>query len=744
MSSTAVAQESLPVHPALAGLGAAIKAQVKVYQESTPVEAAAQALRPQGQLQTADGTWGFTCTSAASAMGGVALRLRFTLERGSIANASAGVCLELGEWSPQHYLFMPAAIYNGNRYRAIGNYRTPLPDGVTPREIMVSDHIPRLNIDAGESQVQLLTSDLSTPAVGFHSPARGRAMIMLLEDRTPLGLSSISLTEAADRRSALLQIMTPGVREVKTYRGRPSTDRGAAWSAGTEVELRLVVHVFESPRLQDLFDRFFEIRSELAPPPRQRQEIPFSAVWEIQERKFNEQNWVEKYGYYSVGMRESRSQDWQTAWVGGLNATLPLLAEGDGITRRRAARTFDFVFSGGLTPSGFLRGMFHEGLWDENRRCFLRYSGDALCFLMRSFMLLESREGAGAVHSTWKRMARQVADAFCRTWDRHGQFGHYAATTRDELAVGGTCAASVAMAGLALASTYYGEARYLEVARAAGDYYHREFILRGLTNGGPGDILQAPDSESCFGLLESYVTLYEVTQDAHWLAPAREVAHQCATWVVNYDFAFPPESTFGRLDMLTTGTVYANVQNKHSAPGICTLSGLSLLKLFRATGDARYLKLIQEIAHAIPQYMSREDRPITDRRPNQRWPVMPPGWINERVNMSDWEVRGEPDEEIGVGEIFGGSTWSEPAMLLTWADLPGVYAQPDTKLLCALDHVEAKWTEGGRIELHNPTKFDAVVKVLIETSEQAKKPLGPLPSHGAVRVRVAAGQRVVV
>jgi len=35
---------------------------------------------------------------------------------------------------------------------------------------------------------------------------------------------------------------------------------------------------------------------------------------------------------------------------------------------------------------------------------------------------------------------------------------------------------------------------------------------------------------------------------------------------------------------------------------------------------------------------------------------MDPGWINERVNMSDWEVRGDSDNEIAVSEILGGST----------------------------------------------------------------------------------------
>ena len=79
---------------------------------------------------------------------------------------------------------------------------------------------------------------------------------------------------------------------------------------------------------------------------------------------------------------------------------------------------------------------------------------------------------------------------------------------------------------------------------------------------------------------------------------------------MSYDFAFPAKSTMGKLDALTTGTVWANEQNKHSAPGICTLSGDGLLKLYRGSGGVCVLNLLRDIAHAIPQFLSRADRPI--------------------------------------------------------------------------------------------------------------------------------------
>ena len=158
---------------------------------------------------------------------------------------------------------------------------------------------------------------------------------------------------------------------------------------------------------------------------------------------------------------------------------------------------------------------------------------------------------------------------------------------------------------------------------------------------------EAPDSESAFALLESCVTLYEVTHDARCLDMARDAASLCSTWVVSYAYLFPDGSEFSRLGVNTTGAMFANVQNKHAAPGICTLSGDSLLRLYRLTGDDAYLELCKDIAFFLPQVVSRADRPIVayDGR------TLPPGFIHERVNMSDWEGF------RNIGETFCAFCW---------------------------------------------------------------------------------------
>jgi len=233
-----------------------------------------------------------------------------------------------------------------------------------------------------------------------------------------------------------------------------------------------------------------------------------------------------------------------------------------------------------------------------------------------------------------------------------------------------------------------------------------------------------------------------------WLSRSEEMAKQYATWVVSYDYEFPGSSTFGRLGIQTTGSVIANVQNKHSAPGICTMSGSALFRLYRATGNLFYLELLRDTAHNLTQYLSRADQPIRACHSQiqagnlSAGKAAPPGWMNERVNMSDWEG----DENIG--EIFYGPCWSEVSLMLTYVEVPGVYVQPDTGFVFAMDHVNARLlkrdSEEVEIELMNPTWFDASVRVFVENSVECGQALGLNPLWSRPQYEVPAGRALVV
>jgi hypothetical protein len=82
-------------------------------------------------------------------------------------------------------------------------------------------------------------------------------------------------------------------------------------------------------------------------------------------------------------------------------------------------------------------------------------------------------------------------------------------------------------------------------------------------------------------------------------------------------------------DARSTGAVWASIQNAHGAPGMYILSGNFLLRLYRATGDKRYMELLKDITHNVVQYTTTEKNPVV--------PKAVPGSVSERVNLSDWE-----------------------------------------------------------------------------------------------------------
>ena len=665
--------------------------------------------------------------------------LRFHVRQGNPRNHSVGVRLIVDDWSTDNYVLIPAALYNGNRFESRHLAYPPLltdPRDIGPKVPTIITDVPRLNISSGPSKVQLIVGDMSTPAIGFYVPKTRQGLWLLTDQRTGLGDTGLTIEESLNRKSAYISLTAPHVREKYKYRicttTQPSDDRGADFKMNDQVQLRFRVYSFPCPTIQALFDRFVEIRKDLSGPVMLHHELPFSAGWKIQEEKYNRSNWVDSYGYYSVGMRDNRYEDWQPGWTGGLIATYPLIMEGNDTSRARVLRNFDFAFPGGTGPSGYVRGVGYEGKWysDGFEKPYAtkwemsRKSADVLYFMVKQFMLLEKQWKT--VSPIWRTGVQRLADAFLRTWNKFGQFGQFVHIDTGDVIVGGSTSAGIASAGLALASCYFKQPEYMNLATANADYFYNHFVRLGVSTGGPGEICQCPDSESAFGLLESFVVLYEISRNPKWLQYATEMAHQCATWMVSYDFEFPPTSLFGRLEMHSAGAVFANAQNKHGAPGICTLSGNSLFKLYRYTGRRLYLEMVQELAHNLTQYLSRSDRRVGQ---------MPAGWMNERVQLSDWL---EP-----IGEIFYSSTWPEVSNMLTWVELPGLYVQPDSGFFCAIDHVDvsvcSSRTQSFALEITNPTHFDASVRVLSEDSTEARRILGQNYLIDCPRINVRAG-----
>lgn len=650
--------------------------------------------------------------------------LHFSITEGHLLKASLGFEIPLPGWSPDHYLILPAAVYNANRFDVHKIEYPPLIEDPgrfsTEPEIMITD-LPRLDKHTSPSFIHLTTGDMATPAVGIFDPHTRTGLWLILAQENRYGNFGVRVDENRERDFARITVTSPSVR-VKRQAMCDQVlcgDQPAHFSTNDTVSIPFQLVTFDCESRIDLLERFLDLRDNINPRSL-AETIPFGPAADIIEEKFNRENWIETKSFYAVGTWHDRLCElWQPGWVGGLMNTYAFLARGSELTRTRAIRNIDCILEKTVSGSGLLYGIgdgenfYSEGFFEPHpfHMHLIRKNADVLLFMVKQFDLLQKQNQH--IPENWKKTVRGIAAAFETLWNTGGQFGQFVDIESGRILIGGSTCASTAPGGLALASQFFNKPKWLDIAcKSAKQYYERD-IQNGLTTGGPGEILQAPDSESAFGILDSFTILYEVTGDSCWLNAAKDAAALAATWTVSYDFAFPPDSLFAQMNIRSTGSVFANCQNKHSAPAICTLSGDSLLKLFRATGDIRYLQLLQDIAHNMTQYLSRSDRPIGP---------LPPGWINERVNLSDWEGL-----EM-VGNVLNNSTWGETSLLLTAIELPGLYVQPDTGLFCTLDNITAKklthFENALTLELTNPTKFDAEIRILCETKDRMKKPLG--------------------
>ncbi len=659
---------------------------------------------------------------------------------GELNNASVSAGLMNNSWSKENYLLMPAAAYNGNRYPSIKMNYMPFwndPSQLgTNKPILLSDQ-PRLNHGSGYSAIHDRSGSVSIPAVGYFSPSGQEGTWIFFDQGNEWGDYGVSIEENKNRDKAYISLSSPVVREKTKYfianNTAPSYDFPATFIKGDKLAISFIIQHFECENVQDLYDMLYEVRPVLFPTPEKVKVLPFSAAFKIQQEKFNRENWREA-GYYGVGVTDHFFQDWQIGWTGGMISTLPLLIEGDELSQKRAMENFNWLEKNGVSSSGYYWDIIYQGkpsgafpqkaLGDSLH--LNRKNADATYYIFKQFMLMEKM--GIQVKPGWVEMNLKALEAQIKTWIDFGQLGQFVNQYTGDVVIGNSTSAGIFPASLCLAYQYTGNEKYLDFAFEIMEYYYHNFIQNGLSCGGPGDAMQSFDSESAYGLLESLAELYETTGDQKWLRFSEEMAKQFATWIVGYDFKFPESSLYHSLDIRTTGAVYANTQNKHAAPGICTHSGIALLKIYRATGNKFYLELLRDIAHTLPQFLATKDRPIKG---------LGEGWSSERVNMTDWLE--------GIGETFYGSTWAETSLMLTYAELPGVYVNIDEDYVVELDHVNAKIIKktgkGILLEIHNPTKYDATIKVFAENSKQAAEMLGNTACRDWIRVNVRANER---
>jgi hypothetical protein len=681
-----------------------------------------------------------TKTPDSLANDGVELNVAFRLVKGKMTSSGVAVAFDFADWSTDNYVMIPASVYNGNRNKIEHRgYCTGFEkDDFYNKDIpQITTDLPQLSpVRGAVSRIEVSSCNAATPAMCLYNRKSRHAFIVLTEQGIRKGDRILDngfvIEESLDRSKASFIISAPGVRERKPeFIGfGDSPDRGINLNAGDEIVLKLRIFSFTTQGIPGLLDKFMTVRKSVTGENQPRELVPFSEIIQLMTKQIDKR-WLDnsEFKYYCP----ENSQKICIGWVGGLMNTFPMLVLNDKMHRDRVISTFDFAIPAVVGKSGyFLAAMNPDGTssgrdWFPNQPIVLtRQNADALFWMLKQFMILKAQGNASVIKSGWEQSVNQLARAFVNTWKKHGQWGNYLNHETGDIAVYNTTSGATAIGGLALASGWFHNPEYMEVAKeAAGYYYNTDFVQKGFTYGACSDILQNADSETAAGLMTSLMTLYETTGDKKWLDMSRNAANLAATWVVSYDYELPKETELGQLNAKLAGVVWASTQNKHGAPGFCTSSGDPLFKIYRSSGDLKYAELMRDVVRAWAEG------------------IKPSGAITERLTYCDADNRGSRG-----GDDWGSVGWNELNGILMAMELPGIYLRTDKDELVVFDHVKVSIVKrdpkGLTLNITNHTKYNAHVSILAENAEQIKIPVGYTAFMGWPKVTVKSDETKTV
>jgi hypothetical protein len=219
----------------------------------------------------------------------------------------------------------------------------------------------------------------------------------------------------------------------------------------------------------------------------------------------------------------------------------------------------------------------------------------------------------GEVHANWLRNIESNLDAAVVVWEKNGEFGYECSDNEVALAQAGTPAGILWIGALALGYEVTGDAKYLEVAKSAANYYSN-FLLKGLLYGGELDQDYSPDASSSAHAMAAYYTLYEVTGDEIYLTFAKKAADIYSTYVMGHNILFDSFSTAGQKGWTSVGLSTSGARNNHITSGCWPGFIEYLVDIYDKVGEAYYLNVAADQYQASLEGYARSEDDIVNVR----------------------------------------------------------------------------------------------------------------------------------
>ena len=222
---------------------------------------------------------------------------------------------------------------------------------------------------------------------------------------------------------------------------------------------------------------------------------------------------------------------------------------------------WDSYLAHGFTKGGLFRERIEENHnWETDVFSIRRQSEG----LYAALFYLNFEKKAGRKHPDWEATVKSMFELFVKLQKADGSFPR---KFDDNLVVkdasGGS--SSCVVPPLVMAYEYFGEKKYLEMARKVGDYQETELINKADYFSSTLDA-NCEDKEASLYVATSLYYLAQVTkgkEKAKYIQLAKKASYFALSWYYTWDVPFAQGQMLGDIDMKTRGWGNVSVENNH-------------------------------------------------------------------------------------------------------------------------------------------------------------------------------------
>jgi hypothetical protein len=236
----------------------------------------------------------------------------------------------------------------------------------------------------------------------------------------------------------------------------------------------------------------------------------------------------------------------------------------------------------------------------RNYNTFLRVVTDGTSGALHAWQI---ERAAGRTKPTWSTFARRVGEWLLKIQNKDGSF--YREWRFDGSPASQSKTSTLHPVRLLVdLSCATGEKKYRDAAIRAAEFALTENKNGATYVGGTPDNPDVIDKEAGWIAMDSYLALYDVTQDKKWLDAALDAATFTETWVYAWNVPLPRDKenvgvprvkTFAGTNLIATG---------HSgADNFLAFASFSYVRLWIYTGDEHWLDVAKLLQHNSAQFI---------------------------------------------------------------------------------------------------------------------------------------------